>query len=159
MTQAHPLTVQELESHFDDPFQRGNCEIVTHAAEFAVESNGCALRVEAAVDDEGNLLDLWWDGDGCAWCEGQMSLVTEKVRAAIESGTRMTTAAALSSAMEVGHAVFALLNQTRAEDTTIVCYELPLKTLRLCFDSPVAEAEDDLADGSKFGGPSLREEC
>lgn len=159
MTQAHPLTVQDLKSHFDDPFQRGSCENVTHAAEISVSEGTCVLRVEAALAEEGELVDLWWDGDGCAWCEGQMSVVAESIRSAIADGTVVTKGDAIAVATETRRVVEGLLGGVDTESSIAECYRLPLKALQLCLETPVAEIEDDLADGSKFGGPSLREEC
>ncbi len=39
------------------------------------------------------------------------------------------------------------------------CAKLPLEVLRRAINSPVDAVDDDLTDGTTFGGPSLREEC
>jgi len=39
------------------------------------------------------------------------------------------------------------------------CVALPLQTLQAALTAPLFATEDDIADGTGFGGPSLREEC
>lgn len=139
-----------LLDHYEDPFHQGQCEQATHAAEARSQTSGCQLRLELMVAENQQIEEAWFEGAGCEFCEGCLSLLCEKL-----SGNSVRMAANLSASN-----LFDFLGLA-TEDCTKwpACHELPSVILELALQSPVALLEDDLADGTQFGGPSLREEC
>ncbi len=146
-----------LENHFDDPFQRGECENATHA----FESNndfGCQIRVEMAIGDHSDLRDVWWDGRGCRDCEGTASILAELLHGTSTDQLEETVRpkiAFLKSETEDGRVDTASGTQSIRSQ----CVDLAAQCFLMAPNSPLVSCEDDIADGSQFGGPSLREEC
>lgn len=68
-----------LQDYFDDPYHRGHCEMATHLAEGENPDSKCQIRFEIAVSDSGEILEAWWDGQGCMFCEGSASILAEQV--------------------------------------------------------------------------------
>ena len=146
------LTV--LQEHYEEPYHRGDCENATHAAEAACEETGCQIRFELCLLEVGKLSDedspaaenilqeIWWDGQGCVYCEGFASFLSGELE-----GKRLE-----------GSAANEILERTQGnlvESPT--CLELIPQLLLAAVES--SQQEDDWSEAGEFGGPSLGEEC
>lgn len=142
------LSNQILAGHYADAYHRGDCESVNYACEGRSES-GCSIRIELSIVDE-KVVEAWFEADGCPVCESLTSLLVESIEG-------MTTDAAKALTVQQ------LLAKAGAEGHDAVeqapCTGLPVQTLASAIETPIDSLDDDLADGTSFGGPSLREEC
>lgn len=143
-----------LQEHYEEPYHRGDCENATHAAEAACEETGCQIRFELCLLEVGKLSDedspaeenilqeIWWDGQGCVYCEGFASFLSGELE-----GKRWE-----------GSAANEILERTQGnlvESPT--CLELIPQLLLAAVES--SQQEDDWSEAGEFGGPSLGEEC
>ena len=137
-----------LQEHFDDPYHRGGCDCATHAAQDVVSGTSCELGIELALDEEGQVLEAWFDGAGCETCEGLSSLMMENLEGLSLETLKQWTEAQFLEALNVD------LNELQSP-----CRHLPWSTLQKALRGALVELDEDLTDGTQFGGPSLREEC
>lgn len=138
---------QFLQDHFEDPYHFGQCEGCTHEAELKIENGNCQLRVELMIGDDGAIQEAWFEAEGCSLCEGVASWACESLEG-------------LPGRLELVESTFAgLKSKLGGEQVTATCMDLPRLVFLKALASHVAELDDDLADGTQFGGPSLREEC
>lgn len=142
-----------LEDHYADPYHRGACEHPTHSgvgqADSGRDANGkCQLELQLAIDAAGQIREAWFDGVGCQCCEGMASVLVERLEGtqAVESELTVANLSGELSLPEEGEA-------------HATCLHLPFSILQIALQSPLDQLDDDLADGTRFGGPSLREEC
>lgn len=154
-----------LSEHFDDPYHRGECESATHAYEDSLadrvgeqaagsdESQDCEcqIRFELSVDDDDQVLEAWWDGQGCFRCEGTASVLAEAAE-----GKKLGELHLDSLASKL---LDALAEEEPKDVSLCRCQRLVLEVLSKAGRTSLSELDDDLADGTQFGGPSLREEC
>lgn len=138
---------QFIRDHFEDPYHRGECDRCTHEAESHCEESGCQLRIEIMLADDGAIQEAWFEAEGCSVCEGLASWACETLEGL--PGTLETVESSFAS----------VISKFGAEPERTACWDLPRGLFRKALDAHVAELEDDLADGTQFGGPSLREEC
>ena len=141
---------QTLHDHYLDPYHRGPCDDPTHAATLRCNENNCQLEFELSLDSDGIILQAWFEGEGCQICEGLASKLAHCCE-----GQPQATWAQLSMAQwcqQLGWPERELLALSP-------CCTLPLHALQAALTSPLDPLDDDLADGTNFGGPSLREEC
>ncbi len=139
-----------LQNHFEDPYHRGSCEGASHAAMMHWEATGCQLEFELLISDAGIVTQIWFDGEGCETCEALASLLTNRSEGQSVAALRSLELAEWCS--DLGCSPQLLLELSD-------CAPLPLQTLRAALSTPLFAMEDDIADGTGFGGPSLREEC
>ncbi len=139
-----------LLEHFDDPYHRGECECVTHTGQAVSSATECQLAFEICVNEVGIVIQSWFDGAGCQVCEALASMLAE-----------FSEGQALSSLRQLSLVQFLSAFNLDAEALTALspCAPLALQSLQLALANPIAAIDGDLADGSGFGGPSLREEC
>lgn len=174
-----------LAEHYADPYHRGECERTTHAGEAECDATGCQLRIELATDDDGHVLEAWFDGEGCEVCEGLASILVQWLEA--ESGEPTTALAGLdigATSVDRGEpgddanakparrlaaagwgdlrrqveTMLAAADDPHARDR-LACCELVFETLEQALQTPLDAIDGDLPDGTGLGGPSLREEC
>lgn len=137
-----------LSDHYADSYHRGSCDSVNFAGEERIQS-GCAIRIELSVVDD-KIAEAWFEAEGCSVCESVTSLLVESIEG-------LTTVAAESLTIQQllakagGAGLQAVLQSP--------CIGLPMQTLASAVRTPMDALDDDLADGTSFGGPSLREEC
>jgi nitrogen fixation NifU-like protein len=146
--------LQELQDHFDDPYHRGSADLATHASEGVNHDTDCHLRVELAIDEEGQIREAWWDGEGCRFCEGTASLLAERLEGRLAAELQDATDWRL-----IYEAADAAQAATCDVAPTHGCGAMVADTWLAAIKSPLAALDEDLADGQQFGGPSLREEC
>ncbi len=131
---------EAIENHFQDPYHRGPCERPSSVASGA--SGNCELQIEVAISSAGLIEEAWFDGLGCATCEGIASMMMqhiEKMAPADVQGLSLTD-----------------LGCPEGEEPEAPCCRLPLELL----GEALQELDDVGADeDANFGGPSLREEC
>ena len=135
---------QILVEHFEDPYHRGQCDCSTHAAELVCQETNCQIRFELMLAEDGLIQEAWFDARGCAFCEGLASLACERLEG-------------MSGNEDAVNQVFSDLSELPPERPA--CQGLPQLTICKALASPLSDLDDDLADGTQFGGPSLREEC
>lgn len=143
-----------LQEHYEEPYHRGNCENATHAAESACEETGCQIRFELCLSEKGShsedgspvkedtLQEIWWDGQGCVYCEGFASFLSGELEGKQWEG---------SAANEILVRTQGNLVEARP------CLELIPQILLAAVEN--SQQEDDWSEAGEFGGPSLGEEC
>ncbi|MCC7338499.1 MAG: iron-sulfur cluster assembly scaffold protein [Pirellulaceae bacterium] len=141
---------QTLHDHYLDPHHRGPCDDATHAAMVRCNENNCQLEFELSLDGDGIILQAWFEGDGCQTCEGLASMLANTCEG--QPQTAWTQLSFAHWCQQLGWSAEELLGLTP-------CCGLPLLALQAALRSPLDTLDDDLADGTSFGGPSLREEC
>lgn len=137
-----------LREHYDDPYHRGPAEHPTHAADAHCVETGCLVHLDLTLGDDGRLLEIWFDGQGCAVCEGLCSLMAERLEGRVASECARFDVPRLQSELGVEESCL-----------TSACRSLPHRALQAAWANCLVQLDEDLADGSHFGGPSLREEC
>lgn len=140
-----------LQEHYEDPYHRGSCERATHGADGHCAESECEFRIELAVDDDGQIVDAWFDAVGCRACEGLNSMLMERIENSLVAdwaGLQLSDLLTRLGLERWGHTA-------SLPDCVFVVYETfgrALVTSRVSLD-------EDITEGTQFGGPSLREEC
>ncbi len=145
---------QLLQDHFEDPYHRGSCEIATHAADAQNPETGCQIRLEFAVNDTGEILEAWWDGQACPTCEGLASIAVEQLEGSMLSAIEVEQT---GCPLEPNELWKCQANGKEGGENS--CHSFVWGTIVRAARTPLAALEEDLADSQQFGGPSLREEC
>ncbi len=140
---------KQVLDHYHDPYHRGCCEQTTHAADGVCQESGCQLSIELAMGDA-TIVEGWFEAEGCTACEGLASLVLERVEGLPISAFPGPDWSAWLPWLDFG---------TDEAGSWPSCSSLVIDVLMQAVGSPVAALDGDLADGTQFGGPSLREEC
>jgi nitrogen fixation protein NifU and related proteins len=140
---------QTLHDFYLDPYHRGPCEEATHAAMLRSLHGVCQLEFEVSLDD-GCIVQAWFQGEGCQTCEGLASMLANACEGQPQGAWTQLSLA--DWCQQIGWSAASLLDLS-------ACATLPLLTLQAALASPLDALDDDLADGTNFGGPSLREEC
>lgn len=150
-----------LQEHFDDPYHRGECERATHIADGRNEASGCQLRIEIALSDNDDILEVWWEGHGCVNCEGAASILAESVEGQPASRFLALDERNVSfiDCLSAAGVLLSFDENFHSSKQRSSCADLAPAVLLKALTSPLTETDDDLADGTQFGGPSLREEC
>ena len=65
--------------HYEDPFHRGHLADATHAHEGKNPLCGDVVRIELAVDDDGKIRNLYFDGQGCVISQASASMLLEEM--------------------------------------------------------------------------------
>ena len=65
--------------HYEDPFHRGSCTRATHADEGKNPLCGDIVQIELRIGDDGNIEDIYFDGDGCCISQASASMLCEEV--------------------------------------------------------------------------------
>lgn len=141
---------QILNDHYDDPYHRGACDVPTHAASARCPASGCVIAYELCVDPAGRVVQAWFEGEGCPTCEAVASLLAAYAEKRTQAELQSLTTENLSACLNLGDS---------AEWQQAVCALLPWTAVCQAFKQPLDPLDGDLADGTNFGGPSLREEC
>jgi nitrogen fixation NifU-like protein len=69
---------EHILDHYEDPFHRGQCPHCTHAHEDDNPLCGDVIRMTLDIDPQGNLKEVWFDGDGCCISQAAASMLTER---------------------------------------------------------------------------------
>lgn len=65
--------------HYEDPFHRGHLEGCTHAHEDKNPLCGDVVRIELAIDPDGKIENLYFDGEGCVISQASASMLLEEM--------------------------------------------------------------------------------
>ena len=80
MASEEEIYQDHILDHYEDPFHRGHLSGATHAHEGKNPLCGDVVRIELAVDDEGKIRNLYFDGAGCVISQASASLMTMKLK-------------------------------------------------------------------------------
>lgn len=73
------LYQEHVLDHYEDPYHRGHCEQATHRHEDDNPLCGDVVSIELQIDDEGKIVDAWFEGDGCCISQASASMLIEKM--------------------------------------------------------------------------------
>lgn len=118
--------------HFEEPFHRGHCPAVTHAHQQENPLCGDVIRVELAIEPDGTIRDVYFDGDGCCISQASASMLVEQI-----DGKRIEDVKAFT-AEDMLRLFGARLTPNRQK-----CCLLAWRTMQAAVYSPVAVGDRD----------------
>jgi nitrogen fixation NifU-like protein len=135
--------------HYEDPYHRGPLDTATHADEGKNPLCGDVVHIDLKLDDDGKVVEAWFDGEGCVISQASASMLMEKIE-----GKTLEEVQAFS-ATEMLELFGPKLTPNRQK-----CCLLSWRILQSAMHSPVNQGDEDESDGErrKFGGPTLGEE-
>lgn len=140
------LYQEHVLDHYEDPFHRGSCPHATHAHEDDNPLCGDVVRMEAQIGPDGQLKELWFDGDGCCISQASASMLVEQMQGKTVDEVKAFTAEQMLELFQ------AALTPNRQK-----CCLLPWRVLQSTLYSPLGETEGETGRPS-FGGPDLGDE-
>jgi nitrogen fixation NifU-like protein len=69
---------EHILDHYDDPYHRGHCEHPTHAHEDDNPLCGDVVHIDLALDGDGNIVEAYFDGEGCCISQASASMLMER---------------------------------------------------------------------------------
>ena len=137
--------------HYEDPYHRGPFDTATHSDEGKNPLCGDVVQIDLKLDDDGKVVEAWFDGDGCVISQASASMLIEKIE-----GKTMEEVQAFS-ANDMLDLFGPKLTPNRQK-----CCLLSWRILQTAMHSPVGDDADDDSESNgsrkKFGGPTLGEE-
>ena len=103
-----------------------------------------------SLDSDGIIVQAWFEGEGCQTCEGLASMLANSCEGQSQAAWAQHTLARWCQQLDWPAQELQELSP---------CCTLPLQAFQAALASPLDALDNDLADGTSFGGPSLREEC
>jgi nitrogen fixation NifU-like protein len=79
MTSEEEIYQDHILDHYEDPFHRGRLAGATHAHEDKNPLCGDVVRIELAIDPEGNIRNVYFDGQGCVISQASASMLAEEM--------------------------------------------------------------------------------
>jgi nitrogen fixation NifU-like protein len=79
MTPDEEIYQDHILDHYEDPFHRGRLEGATHAHQDKNPLCGDVVRIELAVDADGKIRNLYFDGQGCVISQASASMLLEEL--------------------------------------------------------------------------------
>lgn len=70
---------EHILDHYEDPFHRGHLAEATHAHEDKNPLCGDVVRIELALDDDGKIKNVYFNGDGCVISQASASMLIEEM--------------------------------------------------------------------------------
>ena len=77
MPSEEELYQEHILDHYEDPFHRGALAGATHAHEDKNPLCGDVVRMELQLDEEGNIRELCFTGEGCVISQASASMLLE----------------------------------------------------------------------------------
>jgi nitrogen fixation NifU-like protein len=74
------LYQEHILDHYEDPFHRGHLPTATHAHEENNPLCGDVVRIELQLDESGNIVDAFFDGQGCVISQASASMLLEAMQ-------------------------------------------------------------------------------
>ena len=71
------LYQEHILEHYEDPYHRGQCAHATHSHEDDNPLCGDVVRIDLAVDPQGKIQEVYFDGDGCCISQAAASMLVE----------------------------------------------------------------------------------
>lgn len=146
MPSEQDIYEEHVLDHYEDPYNRGECERATHAEEGNNPLCGDKVRVELELDDEGKIRQAWFSGEGCVISQASASMLMERIEGMTIEELKQF------SATEMLELFGPRLTPNRQK-----CCLLSWRVVQSALHAPVNGDDDDSGSGH-FGGPSLDEE-
>jgi len=70
---------EHILDHYEDPYHRGHLDHATHHHQDDNPLCGDVVRVDLKIDDEGKVVEAFFDGEGCCISQASASMLIEKV--------------------------------------------------------------------------------
>ena len=133
-----------LLSHYEDPYHRGLCERATHGAQSHDPDSQHFILMQLRVSDVGVVEEVWFDSQGCAYCEAPASILAQYCE--------LKSIEELNEYKCASYLALTQLDQVAAPSS---CHMLAWTA----FQNALSSTDVDYEDGQPlFGGPSLGEE-
>jgi nitrogen fixation protein NifU and related proteins len=71
------LYQEHILEHYEDPYHRGHAPHATHAHEDDNPLCGDVVEIDLAVDPQGKIDEIYFDGDGCCISQAAASMLVE----------------------------------------------------------------------------------
>ncbi|MCC9601884.1 SUF system NifU family Fe-S cluster assembly protein [Stieleria sp. JC731] len=146
MTNEQDIYEEHVLDHYEDPYHRGCLENATHEDEGKNPLCGDVIQITLRLDDDNQIAEAWFDGEGCVISQASASMLIEKIEGKSLDEIRDF------SANEMLELFGPKLTPNRQK-----CCLLSWRVLQSALHSPI-DGDDDDSDGPSFGGPSLGEE-
>lgn len=78
MTSEEEIYQDHILAHYEDPYNRGDCEHCTHCHEGQNPLCGDRVRMTLHIDDGGRFREVYFDGDGCCISQAASSMLVER---------------------------------------------------------------------------------
>ena len=134
--------------HYEDPYHRGDLSDATHTHQANNPLCGDVIQIDLKLDDQGRIVEAWFEGEGCVISQASASMLIEKIEG------KTVEEVGEFSATEMLELFGPKLTPNRQK-----CCLLSWRVLQSAFHSPVEEK--DPTEGptrSDFGGPTLGDE-
>lgn len=125
------LYQEHILDHYEDPFHRGHCQHCTHAHEDDNPLCGDVVRMELDLLDNGQIKEVYFNGDGCCISQAAASMLVEKFDGRSVEEVKQFTANDMLELFGVR------LTANRQK-----CCLLPWRVLQAAIYSPVSEPHD-----------------
>ncbi len=79
MSREEDIYEEHVLDHYEDPYHRGHLDHKTHQHEGDNPLCGDVVHVELKLDDEGNVKEAWFEGEGCVISQASASMLMEKI--------------------------------------------------------------------------------
>lgn len=126
--------------HYENPYHRGECQHCTHMYEHDNPLCGDIVRIMLNIDQQGNLKEVYFDGDGCCISQAASSMLVEHFDGRTVDEVKRFTAQEMLDLFGVK------LTPNRQK-----CCLLPWRVLQAAIYSPVASSAG-LSDETRPGG-------
>ena len=134
--------------HYDDPYHRGRCPQATHMHEDDNPLCGDVVQIELHVRPDGNVVEIWFDGDGCCISQASASILVEAMEGKTVEEIKEFTADQMRD-----------LFQAKLTPNRQKCCLLSWRVLQSALCSPIHGSEANGARSDRtFSGPDLGEE-
>ncbi len=79
MPREEDIYEEHVLDHYEDPYHRGHLDHKTHQHEGDNPLCGDVVHVELNLDDDGNVKEAWFEGEGCVISQASASMLMEKI--------------------------------------------------------------------------------
>ena len=79
MASEEEIYKDHILDHYEDPFHRGHLQDATHIYQDKNPLCGDVVRIELAVDGDGKIRNLYFDGQGCVISQASASMLLEEM--------------------------------------------------------------------------------
>lgn len=135
MSDEDELYQERILDHYEEPFHRGRCPQATHAHEDENPLCGDVVRVELALEPDGQIRDAYFNGDGCCISQASASMLVERMQGRHVDEVRAFTAQDMLALFG------AKLTPNRQK-----CCLLSWRALQSAIYSPLDEADGNSSD-------------
>ncbi|MEX0824636.1 MAG: SUF system NifU family Fe-S cluster assembly protein [Pirellulaceae bacterium] len=146
MPSEQDIYEEHVLDHYEDPYNRGECEQATHSEEGNNPLCGDKVRIELELDENGKVRQAWFNGEGCVISQASASMLMERIEGMTIDELKQFSATQMLE-----------LFGPRLTPNRQKCCLLSWRVVQSAIHSPVSEDEDD-SDSPHFSGPSLGEE-